>query len=172
MNNKLLIYNHGKDSKPWGQKTQVFADIAKAYDFDVISPDYRGQFDPDARVEQLLQIDLSGYEEVMLVGSSMGAYVSLVVAPKLKPHALFLLAPAVFLPGYQQTDFKVNTPRIQVVHGWQDEIVPVANAWRLCQHQHWPLKLYNADHRLLDVLPEIAKNFTRMLDCTLQNSSQ
>ena len=161
--NKIVIYNHGKDSSPWGEKTQVFADIAKQHDYQVLSPDYSHQLNPDKRVKQLLAIDLSANKEVILIGSSMGAYVATVAAETIQPSGLFLLAPAVYLPGYQQTEFSFSDHQIQVVHGWQDEIVPVENAWKLCQKYHLRLKLYDADHRLMSVIAEIAKDFDDFL---------
>src|SRR5574341_2564070 len=103
---KIVIYNHGKDSTPWGEKTLAFAEVATRHGYTFESPDYRQQMDPDARVEQLLAMDLSGYDEIVLIGSSMGAYVATVAAATLKPNGLFLLAPAFYLPGYRKTEFR------------------------------------------------------------------
>ncbi len=77
---KLVIYNHGKDSIPWDEKTIGFAEVAKRYGYAFESPDYRERSDPDKRVEQLLAMDLSGYDEIVLIGSSMGAYVATVAS--------------------------------------------------------------------------------------------
>ena len=77
---KLVIYNHGKDSIPWDEKPIGFAEVAKRYGYAFESPDYRERSDPDKRVEQLLAMDLSGYDEIVLIGSSMGAYVATVAS--------------------------------------------------------------------------------------------
>ncbi|MFZ2169032.1 MAG: YqiA/YcfP family alpha/beta fold hydrolase, partial [Methylococcaceae bacterium] len=69
---KLVLYNHGKDSSPWTDKALVFAEIAKKHGYAVESPDYRTQINPDERVKQLLAMDLSAYDEIVLIGSSMG----------------------------------------------------------------------------------------------------
>ncbi|MGZ5576081.1 MAG: YqiA/YcfP family alpha/beta fold hydrolase, partial [Methylobacter sp.] len=103
---KLVIYNHGKDSIPWGEKAFQFAEIAKRYGYLFESPDYQEHSDPDKRVEQLLVMDLSGYDKVVLIGSSMGAYVATVASESIKPQGLFLLAPAFYLSGYRRTEFK------------------------------------------------------------------
>jgi hypothetical protein len=50
---KLAVYNHGKNSTPWGEKTLVLAEAAKRRSYAVASPDCRQQPDPDARVAQL-----------------------------------------------------------------------------------------------------------------------
>ena len=132
---KLVIYNHGKDSTPWGEKTQILAEVARRHGYDVESPDYRDQLNPDERVKQLLNMDLSGYNEIVLIGSSMGAYVATVASDTIKPSGLFLLAPAFYFPGYQQTEFNPPVDRTLVIHGWQDDIVPPENSWNFCQKQ-------------------------------------
>ena len=97
---KLVIYNHGKDSIPWGEKPIALADVAKRCGFKFISPDYQSSNDPDLRVKQLLAMELSAYQEIILVGSSMGAYVATVASEIIRPKGLFLIAPAFYLPGY------------------------------------------------------------------------
>ncbi len=160
---KLVIYNHGKDSVLWGEKTAGFADVAKRYGYVFESPDYREQPDPDKRAEQLLTMDLSGYDEIILIGSSMGAYVATVASEAIKPKALFLLAPAFYLPGYRQTEFKPAAEDIRVFHGWQDDIVPPENAWKFCRKYRIRLNLYDTDHRMLSVLPQLVDEFSRYL---------
>ena len=97
---KLVIYNHGKDSIPWGEKPIALAEVAKQQSFKFISPDYQSSNDPDLRVKQLLAMELSAYQEIILVGSSMGAYVATVASEIIRPKGLFLIAPAFFLPGF------------------------------------------------------------------------
>ena len=161
---KLVIYSHGKDSVPWGEKTAVFAEVAKEHGYAFESPDYRPQEnDPDKRVEQLLAMDLSGYDELVLIGSSMGAYVSTVASEAIKPKGLFLLAPAFYLPGYRRTEFMPTAGAIRVFHGWQDDIVPPENAWKFCQKHRVRLNMYDTDHRMLSVLPQLRDEFSRLL---------
>lgn len=160
---KVVIYNHGKDSSPWGEKTIGFAEVAKRYGYAFESPDYREQLDPDKRVGQLLAMDLSGYDEIVLIGSSMGAYVATVASESIKPKGLFLLAPAFYLPGYRQTEFTPTAEAIRVFHGWQDDIVPPENAWRFCRQYRVRLNLYDTDHRMLSVLPQLVDEFSRFL---------
>jgi len=160
---KIVIYNHGKDSAPWGDKTIAFAKVAKHHGYSVESPDYREQLDPDKRVEQLLAMDFIKYDEIILVGSSMGAYVSAVASESIKPKGIFLLAPAFYLPGYRQTEFKLIAEDIRVFHGWQDAIVPPENAWRFCRNYRVRLNLYDTDHRMLNVIPQLVDEFSRFL---------
>jgi len=160
---KLVIYNHGKDSIPWGEKAIALADVARQHGFMFISPDYQASNDPELRVKQLLAMDLSAYQEIVLVGSSMGAYVATVASEIIKPKGLFLIAPAFYLPGYQCTDFNPYAGHFEVFHGWQDEVVPPENVWRFCQLHRVSLHMFDADHRLLSVLPFMVDAFDRFL---------
>ena len=161
---KLVIYNHGKDSIPWGEKAYALAEVAKRHGYHFISPDYQASNDPDLRVKQLLAMNLTGYDAIILVGSSMGAYVVTVAAEIIQPKGLFLIAPAFYLPGYQRTEFSPHCQRIEVFHGWQDEVVPPENSWRFCQQHQATLHMLDSDHRLLSVLPLMADAFDRFLD--------
>lgn len=167
---KLVIYNHGKDSTPWGEKTLAFAEIAKRHGYEMASPDYRNQMDPDGRVKQLLAMDWSDYSKTVLIGSSMGAYVATVAAETLPASGLFLLAPAFYLPGYQRREFK-PLGHTWVFHGWQDEIVPPENAWQFCQQYRCRLLMLDADHRLISKIPLLAQEFDRFL-CQLADNTR
>lgn len=163
---KLVIYNHGKDSIPWGEKALALAEIAKMHGFRFISPDYQASNDPEWRVQQLLTLDVTAYEKVILVGSSMGAYVATRAAETINPDGLFLIAPAFYLPGYAYSEFNPGVARIEVFHGWRDEVVPPENAWRFCKTHRATLHMLDADHRLLSVLPLMVEAFDGFLKAT------
>lgn len=160
---KLAIYNHGKDSAPWGGKPQAFADVARQQGYVVESPDYRSQMDPDARVSQLLAMDWSGYDKIVLIGSSMGAYVATLAAETLQADGLFLLAPAFYLPSYGRSEFSPPADRTRVYHGWQDDVVPPENAWRFCQQYRVRLQMLDSDHRLISEIPYLQQELSRFL---------
>lgn len=162
--NKRVIYNHGKDSIPWGEKALALAEVAKRRGFDFISPDYRPSNDPDGRVEQLLVEDWQGRDKLVLVGSSMGGYVATVAAEVIKPDGLFLIAPAFFRPGYRHQTFSPSCSRIEVFHGWQDDVIPPENAWQFCRQYRANLQMLDDDHRLLGSLPLMAERFDQFLN--------
>lgn len=161
----LVIYNHGKDSIPWGEKALALAEVAHRHGAEFISPDYQASNDPEVRVRQLLALSktVAAYPKLVLVGSSMGAYVATVAAETFKPQGLFLIAPAFYLPGYQRSTFNPQTRHIEVFHGWQDAIVPPENAWRFCREYKARLNMLDADHRLLDILPIMVTAFDGFL---------
>lgn len=169
---KMVIYNHGKDSVPWGEKALALAEVAKNQGFLFISPDYQSSNDPEWRVKQLQNIDRSGYDMIVLVGSSMGAYVATVAAAQIESAGLFLIAPAFYLPGYACTEFKPQTEHIEVFHGWRDTVVPPENVWRFCQAHRAALHMMDADHRLLSVLPAMTEAFAKFLQRCANSNHQ
>lgn len=159
---KLVLYHHGKDSIPWGEKPTALAEIAKRQGYEFDSIDYTTTNDPQIRVRQCLSLDLSTYDVLVFVGSSMGGYVATVAAPTFKVNALFLIAPAFYLPGYDQTSF--NPPKMTyVMHGWNDTVVPPENAWRFSRQHHAQLTMFDSEHRLISVLPEMSQAFEQIL---------
>lgn len=74
---KLVIFAHGKESGPWGSKILALADIAREFGYVVDSPDYSDLSEAQSRVSRLLTLYPQNPGELILVGSSMGGYVSL-----------------------------------------------------------------------------------------------
>jgi alpha-beta hydrolase superfamily lysophospholipase len=160
----IVYFAHGKESGPDGSKIRVLSDIALARGFQVESLDYRGMEDPDARVDKLLsRATEDPHETLVLVGSSMGAYVSTVASTALRPAGLFLLAPALYLHGYANQDPAPGAGLTAVVHGWHDEVVPVDNAIRFARRHAAALHLLDGDHRLMDVLSHVGALFRDFL---------
>ena len=91
----------------------------------------------------------------LLVGSSMGGYVSAAAAATLRPRALFLLAPAFYMPGFEEyTPQDVPAPTT-IVHGWHDDIVPVENSVRWAREHRATLHVLDSNHRLEDQIDAI-----------------
>ena len=166
---RLVCFAHGKESGPWGTKITFLAERARARGFDVTSPDYSGSHDPKARVKQLLALAPSA-NTLVLVGSSMGAYVSAMACEALKPAALFLMAPALYFEGWDEEP--AGCPALTaVVHGWRDEIVPVDRALRFARPRRAALHLLDSGHTLNDRLPELGLLFDKLLEDVLEKRS-
>lgn len=158
-----VIFSHGKESGPWGSKITKLADVAKALNFAVDSIDYRNITSPEDRVITLndyLNKETSPY---ILVGSSMGGYVSMVASKQHSAHGLFLLAPALFMPDYTQQDYQSLTNNIEIVHGWSDEVIPVENSIKYAKNQKCTLHLIDGDHRLNSSIDQVIELFTAFL---------
>lgn len=165
---KTVYFAHGKESGPWGIKIQRLAKVAEGYGLKVISPDYLDLSDPDERVARLMGLLASepALEQVVLVGSSLGGYISTVAASQLPVGGLFLMAPALHYPG-QPIDHRVSHCPVCVVHAWRDEVIPVEQAIRFCQQGSHALHLLDSDHRLTSALEEIEAIFSRFLETLL-----
>jgi alpha/beta superfamily hydrolase len=172
--NFLVVFSHGKESGPWGSKIQGLANVVTRLGGTVISIDYRehplgvhhdqnARGESDRRVEQLVSTSLPEHSKLVLVGSSMGGYVSTVASARLKPDGLFLLAPAFYLQNYNNQDPTPRAKRISIVQGWNDTVVPVENSIRFAKLHQCDLHLLDGDHRLNDALPKIEPLFELFL---------
>lgn len=159
----LVLFAHGKESGPWGTKIKYLARIARRQRFKVESPDYSDTTDAALRVKMLLKINPEAKKHLVLVGSSMGGYVSAVASRSLKVSGLFLLAPAFYLLRYPELDPNPRAVRTTIIHGWRDNIVPVENSVRYAKEFKSDLHILDSDHRLTDVLPQIGKIFEDFL---------
>lgn len=173
-NNLLVIFSHGKESGPQGNKIRALMRVAEHLGAQTLSVNYREHpagtiHDQDApgeaerRVAQLCATPLPAHKKLILVGSSMGGYVSMVASLPMQAHGLFLLAPAFYLPGYAVQEPTPNTPLIHIVHGWSDDVVPAQNSIRFAQQHRCDLHLVDGDHRLNDALPKIEPLFELFL---------
>lgn len=162
-----LFFAHGKESGPWGSKIQFLAGCAKEIGWEVESPEYTDlPNDPDARVERLVALLEAESAPAVLVGSSMGGYVSLVASSRVPVAGLFLMAPALYLPGYQEQDFSKQNCPIEIVHGWRDDVVPPEHSIRFAKDSGTTLHLIDDDHRFsarLDTLGELLIPFLQKL---------
>jgi pimeloyl-ACP methyl ester carboxylesterase len=157
-----VCFCHGRESGPWGTKIRRLALVAEQFGCRVLSRDDRDIQDPDERVRRLLAC--GGFTTpLVLVGSSMGGYVATVAAAELRPVGLFLMAPAVGLPGYQVTDPPFAASQVTIVHGWDDTIVPLANVLEFAGRQRAALHLLADGHVLQNSLDQIARLFADFL---------
>lgn len=160
----LLIFSHGLDSSPSAIKIGALRPIAERHGWRTAVPDYRGCADPSDRVALLCrQLAAEPPGRVVLMGSSLGGAVSIFAARQHTVAALFLLAPAVYWPGYEHLDYRCEVPSIEVVHGWRDAVVPPDRVLRWCREHRATTHLLDDGHALIDSLPEIERLFGRFL---------
>ena len=157
-----VVFSHGKDSEPWGQKIIVLAEVARQLDHPVESVDYRGIDTVEGRVQHLLASCESLPAPPILVGSSLGSFLAAAASVPLSASGLFLMAPAFDLPGLPATPTVAACPTV-VVHGWRDDIVPVDKALAFARMQRAMAYLVDDDHRLHASLPKIAGWFEAWL---------
>lgn len=158
-----VYFAHGQEGSPDGIKIQRLRAVAERLGFETHSPDYRAIDDPDARAEHLLGLCKRGPGRLVLAGSSAGAYVSAAASARLRPDGLFLLAPALGIPGFGRPDVEPRAAHIELVHAWEDEVVAVDYVLRYARQHRLQLHLLSGDHRLHEAMPEIEILFESFL---------
>jgi len=161
--NRTVCFSHGKESGPWGTKIGVLAEVARDSGWLVESLDYRGMDDPHARVEKLTDWCSGQTAPFVLVGSSMGGHVALAAAQAVVPLGVFVMAPALYVAGYERWTPDPPACPVSIVHGWHDDIIPWQNSVRFGEHAHATLLILDSDHQLTDVLDRISAQFEQFL---------
>ena len=164
MTRPLVIFSHGQESGPWGTKIKVMANTVRQLGCEAESVDYQGIADPSERVDRLISFCASIQDPVLLVGSSMGGHVATAAADTVNAVGLFVLAPAYYMPGYEDLTPKAPRIPISIVHGWHDDIVPVDNSIRYARECSATLHIVDGDHRLTANIDEICHYLTRFVD--------
>jgi len=159
----LVVFSHGKESGPGSGKIRHLSGIAHSLGAEVVIPDFSDLMDASSRVERLLQMVLPPHEKLILVGSSMGGYVSVVASRQLKPVGLFLMAPALGVAGYAEPQPEPCTCDTEIVMGWQDEVISPMQVIDWSRQHGARLHLLSADHRLNSVLVEVGVHFLGFL---------
>ncbi len=161
---KTVVFSHGKESGPWGIKITRLARVAQELGFAVLSIDYRGVDDPLERVRMLLAQCPANGGLTVLAGSSMGGSVSLVAAERIRPAGLFLMAPAIGIPGYPAVPPVPGAPPTVIVHGWDDDIVPPGPVIDYARQHRAELVMVPDGHTLEQSLDFLAYRFRHFLE--------
>ena len=159
-----VYFSHGQESGPCGSKIKSMAATVQKLGCRAESIDYQGIADPTERVKKLVD-ECAGVEQpLVLVGSSMGGHVATAAAVIVGAAGLFVLAPAYYMPGYESlTPLAPHIP-ITIVHGWNDDVVPVENSIRFAKECHASLHILDADHRLTASIGAINHLLTRFIE--------
>jgi alpha-beta hydrolase superfamily lysophospholipase len=158
-----VCFSHGKESGPWGTKIRTLADVARADGWTVDSLDYQGIEDPRARAGKLVAYCHARGGAIVLAGSSMGGFVAAAAAAELPVRGLFLMAPAFYVPGYEQHLPPPPACPMTIVHGWRDDVVPWEGSVRYAARSRARLALIDGDHRLTANLTELSGFFRMFL---------
>lgn len=148
-----VVFSHGTDGTPFGTKIRALYEIAESEGYEVAAVDYRGIANPDDRVQMLQEFCRDFSSHLVLVGSSMGGYVSLAAAPTLHAKGVFLMAPALYTPGIPALARGLPRCPIALVHGWRDEVIPCEHSMRFAREHGLALHLVESDHRLHSSIP-------------------
>src|SRR5574343_2108533 len=92
----------------------------------------------------------------------MGGYVSAMAASSLAPDGLFLIAAALYFPGYDREP-PAPPALTRIVHGWGDDVVDPDKAIRYARRHRAALSLIDGDHTLNERLPELSVLLVELL---------
>lgn len=161
---RRIVFCHGKESGPRGFKIRELSAIAGERGWQAESIDFTAEPDPDARVALLLRrMAGTGTDETILAGSSMGGYVAALASSRIRPAALFLMAPVFGLPGYRVRRPQIDVERCVIVHGWRDDVVPAENVFRFAARHRAEMHLLDAGHDLHDAIADVKFLFGKLL---------
>lgn len=165
-----IILSHGSDSSPEATKVSTLAAQAETLGWRTHRPDYRAD---DARGHAgsvapriaRLRATIEALEAPpLLVGSSMGAFVSGLVSLEVPVAGLLLLATPAEIPGYPRTfDLDGRVPSL-LIHGWRDEVCPLPGVYALAAQHRLPLLVLDDDHRLGASLGMVTAQFRSWLE--------
>lgn len=154
-NQPLILFVHGWTSIKSTMSRKIICDPLKRYGYSVMAFDFYGHGESEGSLEKMTistgirnVIDAAkytrklGYKKIILVGSSFGGLCSVLAAPKIKPVALILKAPALdyskikfenkgdgFVKEYKKHNAYQSARRIRcpvlIVHGNKDGDVPL-----------------------------------------------
>lgn len=165
-----IILSHGSQSGPNATKVSVLAALAESLGWATQRPDYtaddaRGLANSVApRIARLRATVEALDTPPVLVGSSMGAFVSGLVSLEVPVAGLLLLATPSAIPGYARPfGLRANVPVI-LIHGWYDDVCPLPGVQAFAASRRLPLLLLNDGHRLSENVDEIAAQFRLFLE--------
>lgn len=159
----VVYFAHGQESGPWGSKIRYLADRARARGLAVESPDYSHSMEGPPREAQLVELLQRDRRMPVLVGSSMGAWVSCRAAQRQACRGLFLMAPAFDMPDHPAAELPDGIPA-WLVHGWQDGVVPPHQSLDRARTGHRRLLMVPDGHRLSESKPDLLAFFDAFLD--------
>ena len=158
-----VVFSHGQASGPWGRKITALAEIVRSEGYQAHSVDYRGLDTPRERIARLADYckELTG--DLVLVGSSLGGYVTVASASVLHARGIFLMAPALYFPELPPLRAGIVDCPTAIVHGWHDDVVPFEHSVRFAQTCRAALHLLESDHNLHNQIRVIQNLFEYFL---------
>lgn len=163
-----VFLSHGLESGPFSTKIKALKQAAEAFpDVKAFAIDHRSTKDPATRLEQMrsaMASESADPARTILAGSSMGGWVCAQTSALQPVLGCFLLAPALALPGYPQSSPRIQARHTQIIHGWQDDIVPIMPVLQLAMSQNLPTLALPDGHRLIDSVPRVVAEFQTFLE--------
>ena len=171
MTRNHCIFSHGFGSGPSAVKVKRLAGVAEMCGWTAECVDYTDLdarqhisrvVDVPARLDRLNErVQAVHRPTVVLVGSSLGAYISARVSLLTPVSGLFLMAPPIAVAPLPAMD--VAPCPVMIVHGWHDSVVAPADVIAWAQARAAPLSMLNDSHHLDRHIDQLAHTFRYFL---------
>ncbi len=164
-----VILSHGFNSSPAATKVAALAQVARGQGWCTACPDFRADDAcghaacVTARVARLRGAAGGVARPLVLVGSSMGAFVSVLAAREFDCGGLFVLALPVAIPQCTSRLAPPRGVRSMLVHGYRDAVCPCAPAIAFAEAAGAAALLLDDGHGLLAHLDLIETQFAAFL---------
>lgn len=163
-----VFLSHGLESGPLSTKIQALKQAAEAFpNIKAFAIDHQSTKDPATRLEQMRSAmagENADPSHTILAGSSMGGWVCAQTSAQQPVLGCFLLAPALALPDYPQSSPHIQAQHVQIIHGWQDDVVPITPVLQLAMSQNLPTLALPDGHRLINSVPRVVTEFQQFLE--------
>lgn len=164
----FVFLSHGLESGPGSTKIQAMKQVAETLPGVVaVAIDHTSSKDPATRLEQMrAAMAEAGADSArtVLAGSSMGGWVCAQTSARQPVLGCFLLAPALAMADYPESSPGIQADHCQIIHGWDDDVVPVMPVLELARTQGLPALVLPDGHRLEHSVDRVASEFRRFLE--------
>ena len=171
-----VFLSHGLESGPGSTKIQAMKAEAETFaDLRAPAIDHRSPTDPATRLAQMQDaMNRAGAspENTILAGSSMGGWVCAQTSSETPVLGCFLLAPALAMADYPRSSPVIRARHCQIIHGWNDDVVPVMPVLELARQQGISALVLPDGHRLEHSVARVASEFRLFLNTCLRNPNQ
>lgn len=171
-----VFLSHGLESGPGGTKVQAMKAEAETFpNIQAHAIDHRSTRDPATRLAQMREAMAqhgADPNRTILAGSSMGGWVCAQTCSETPVLGCFMLAPALAMSRYPQSSPVIRARHSQIIHGWNDDVVPVAPVLDLAREQGLSILVLADGHRLENSLDRVVSEFREFLKTCLSDINQ
>lgn len=169
-----IFLSHGLESGPGSTKIQAMKTEAESFPaIRAHAIDHRGTREPAVRLQQMRDAMTNAGavpERTILAGSSMGGWVCAQISSQTPVLGCFILAPALAMARYPQSSPVIRARHCQIIHGWDDEVVPVAPVLDLARAQGLPILVLPDGHRLENSVDRVVGELRQFLETCLSDA--
>ncbi len=171
-----VFLSHGLESGPGSTKIQAMKAEAETFpNVQAQAIDHRSTKDPATRLSQMREAMArcgASPANSILAGSSMGGWVCAQTSSEAPVLGCFILAPALAMARYPQSSPVIQARHCQIIHGWDDDVVPVAPVLNLAREQGLPILVLPDGHRLENSVGRVVSEFHLFLKTCLSDMNR